>query len=65
MYKRQLVNRTQYLSPLNRAYNTNFENLEEYKQENNFKKLLRSLTLEHVRQAVKRSKDVYKRQKLT
>lgn len=53
-----LVNRTQYLFYLNRAYNTNFENLDEYKHEDNFKRLLRGLSLEHVRQAIRRAKAI-------
>lgn len=56
-----LADRTKYLAPLNRAYGEHFESLDEYKRENNFKRLLRSLTLEHVRQAVQRSKAIHAR----
>lgn len=35
-----LSHRRQYLAPLNRAYNESFENLNQYKQEANFKSLL-------------------------
>lgn len=53
-----LVDRTKYLAPLNRAYGEHFESLDEYKHENNFKRLLRSLTLEQVRQAIQRAKSI-------
>lgn len=35
-----LTHRRQYLTPLNRAYGENFENLDQYKQEYNFKRIL-------------------------
>ena len=51
-----LMHRRQYLRPLNRAYGENFENLDQYKREYNFKRVLGKLTLDNVRQAVCRSK---------
>lgn len=51
-----LINRHQYLKPLNKAYGENFENLEQYKHESNFKRILSKLTLDNVRQAIYRSK---------
>lgn len=51
-----LMHRRQYLMPLNRAYGENFESLEQYKHENNFKRILSKLTLDNVRQAIRRSK---------
>lgn len=53
-----LTHRQQYLNPLNRAYGENFENLEQYKEEKNFKRILGKLTLEHVKQAVHRSETI-------
>lgn len=53
-----LMHRRQYLVPLNRAYGENFENLEQYKHENNFKRILSKLFLDHVRQAIRRSKAI-------
>lgn len=53
-----LMHRRQYLVPLNRAYGENFENLEQYKHENNFKRILSKLSLDHVRQAIRRSKAI-------
>ena len=51
----------QYLNPLNRAYGENFENLEQYKEVKNFKRILGKLTLEHVKQAVHRSETIMRR----
>lgn len=56
-----LSHRNQYLAPLNRAYNENFENLDQYKHENNFKRVLGKLDLDNVRQAVQRSKIIMQR----
>lgn len=50
--------RNQYLELLNRAYKENFQSLSHYKQEDNFKRLLRELTLDHVRKAVQRSRTI-------
>lgn len=50
-----LANRYQYLSPLNRAYGENFENLDQYKREDNFKRVLGKLTIENVREAIRRA----------
>lgn len=60
-----LAGRTKYLAHLNRAYGEHFESLDEYKRENNFKRLLCSLTLEHVSQAVQRSKVINARNEAT
>jgi hypothetical protein len=51
-----LTHRRQYLHPLNRAYVEQFENLDQYKHEGNFKRILGKLTLADVFQAVRRSK---------
>lgn len=53
-----LSHRRQYLASLNKAYNEHFENLAQYKQESNFKKILGKLTLNNVRQAISRSKAI-------
>lgn len=55
------VHRRQYLAPINRAFEENFENLSQYKQEENFKRILSKLTLENVRQAIRRSKAIMRR----
>lgn len=56
-----LTHRGQYLGPLNRAYNEHFENLTQYKHEVNFKRILGQLTLDNVREAIRRSKAIMKR----
>lgn len=53
-----LTHRHQYLAPLNRAYCETFDNLDEYKHEDNFKRVLKKLTLEQVGDAVRRSKAI-------
>lgn len=56
-----LMHRRQYLMPLNRAYGENFENLDQYKHENNFKRVLNKLTLDDVRQAIRRAKVIMRK----
>lgn len=56
-----LSHRRQYLNPLNRAYGEKFENLVQYKEEKNFKRILSKLTLEHVKQAIRRSEVIMRR----
>lgn len=55
------VHRRQYLSDLNRAYNEKFEDLKEYKRENDFKRILNQLTIEDVISAVRRAESIMKR----
>lgn len=56
-----LTHRSQYLVPLNRAYEENFESLDQYKHEDHFKRLLKKLTIKHVCDAVQRSKSIMNR----
>ena len=60
-----LTHRRQYLTPLNRAYGQHFESLDQYKREDNFKRLLDQLTLDHVREAIQRSKAIMQRNQET
>lgn len=53
-----LVHRRQYLTLLNQAYGEKFEDLHQYKHEDNFKRVLSKLTLDDVRQAIQRSKAI-------
>ncbi len=53
-----LTNRTQYLPHINRAYGERFEDLDQYKHENNFKRCLSKLSLDNVRTAIERSKSI-------
>lgn len=56
-----LVNRSQYLVPLNKAYDEKFENLDQYKHKDNFKRILKKLSLEQVGDAVRRLKALMQR----
>ncbi|HCM14186.1 MAG TPA: abortive phage infection protein [Lachnospiraceae bacterium] len=56
-----LTHRRQYLTPLNQAYDQQFENLDQYKHEDNFKRILDQLTLDNVRKAIQRSKTIMQR----
>lgn len=55
------TNRRQYLSNLNRAYDEDFKDLDEYKQEKNFERILGKLTISDVIDAVKRADLIMKR----
>lgn len=56
-----LAHRRHYLDLLNKAYGEQFENLGQYKHEDNFKRVLGKLSLEDVRQAIRRSKAIMQR----
>ena len=50
--------RKQYVTPINKAYDESFENMDEFKHEANFKRCLKKLTLGDVMEAVKRAKAI-------
>ena len=52
-----------YLSELNKAYNENFEDLREYKEEKNFEQILKKVTLDDVINAVKRAEQIMQKNK--
>jgi hypothetical protein len=56
-----LVHRRQYLDPINKAYGENFENLDQYKHEANFKRVLGKISLPEVIAAINRSKIIMQR----
>lgn len=58
-----ISHRKNYLTPLNRAYDEHFENMAEYKHEDNFKRCLSKLQLANVIDAVNRAKSVMQRNK--
>lgn len=58
-----LSHRSQYLSHINQAFGEKFENLDQYKHEDNFKRCLSKLSLEDVKAAIKRSKEIMNRNK--
>ncbi len=55
---RVLTHRKQYLDILNRAYGTSFLSLDKYKEKAEFEKCLSSLTLQDVRNAIRRSESL-------
>lgn len=58
-----LTDRTQYLSHINQIFGEKFENLDQYKHENNFKRCLSKLGLDDVRAAIQRAKEIMKMNK--
>ncbi len=50
-----LSHRRQYLDPINKAFEENFENLDQYKHEDEFKRCLSKLTLDDVKSAIRRA----------
>lgn len=56
-----LTHRSQYLSPINKVFNEHFDDLSEYKQETNFNRCLSKLTIDDVKEAVRRSKYIMER----
>ena len=50
-----LSHRSQYLNQINQAFGENFENLDHYKHEDNFKRCLKKLSLDDVREAIKKA----------
>jgi len=53
-----IVHRREYLNPINRAYTERFENLDEYKHEANFHRVLGKLYLSDVKKAIERAKAI-------
>jgi len=56
-----ITHRKNYITPLNCAYGENFENMDEYKHEKNFKRCLGKLQLSNVILAVNRAKAIMQR----
>ena len=56
--KTRLSDRKQYLPYINRGYGESFESMVKYKQRDNFHRCLGKLTLEDVRNAVIRAKEI-------
>ena len=57
-FNKALADRRQYLDPINRIFSEHFNNLDKYKHEKNFKRVLKKLTIDDVRQAIERSKSI-------
>lgn len=53
-----LADRHQYLSKINSAFSENFENMDKFKKKENFERCLSKLTLDDVREAVRRAQKI-------
>lgn len=53
-----IAHRKKYIKPLNRAYTESFENMDEFKRENNFKRCLGKLELSNVIDVTNRAKKI-------
>lgn len=58
-----ISHRKHYIRHINRAYNEKFENMDDYKHEKNFKRILNKLSLDDVIDAINRSKEIMQRNK--
>jgi len=57
------AHRRQYLNPINQVYNENFEDLKQYKHEDNFKRILGKISISEVKCAIERAKLIMHRNK--
>lgn len=55
------AHRKQYITAINRGYNEKFQDMKEYKEEDNFKRCLKKLQLSNVNDAIKRTKNIMKK----
>ena len=53
--------RKQYVTPINRAFGEKFQNMDEFKEENNFKRCLNKMDLSNVIAAIDRAKKIMQR----
>ena len=58
--KGSFIHRRQYVRGINRAFNENFQFIDDYKEEKNFKRILSKITLEDVISAVNNGKEIRK-----
>ena len=61
--KGSFIHRRQYVRGINRAFNENFQFIDDYKEEKNFKRILSKITLEDVISAVNNGKEIRKMNK--
>lgn len=53
-----VIDRKNYLNFINKAFNTKYESLKEYKEEKHFKEILKKITLEDVKLAIRRAEKI-------
>lgn len=54
------THRKHYITPINSAFGESFENMDDYKHEKNFKRVLSKISLEDVKRAISRAKNIQK-----
>jgi hypothetical protein len=59
-----LVHRRQYLDHINSEFGENFENLDQYKHEDKFKRCLGMLLLDNVKEAIRRAEVITENNKM-
>ena len=52
------THRKQYITPINKAFGEKFENMDEYKHEDNFKRCLSKMNLSNVIDAIERARKI-------
>lgn len=55
--------RKQYISAINKAYNEKFQDMDEFKEENNFKRCLKKLQISDVNHAINQAKRIMQKNK--
>ena len=55
-----LIDRKQYLKFIHKAYNQHFIDMKDYKHQEHFMSCLNQLTIDNVKDAMRRSKDIMK-----
>lgn len=55
------AHRRQYIMPINKAFGERFENMDEYKHEDNFKRCLNKMNLSNVLDAIRRARRIMQR----
>ena len=56
--KGPLTDKKQYLKYINEIFDEDFKNLDEYKEEKNFKRVIEQISLKDVRNAIKRAEKI-------
>ena len=52
------THRKQYITPINKVFGEKFENMDEYKHEDNFKRCLSKMNISNVIDAIRRAKKI-------
>lgn len=55
------THRKQYITAINRVFGEKFQNMDEYKEEENFKRCLKKMNLSNVKEAIERARKIMQR----